>query len=176
MKIYTKVGDKGQTKQVSGKMVPKYDPQITALGDLDELQAWLGFTVTLLSPNCQKLLSELQNVQKKLYFLQADICIKHHAAITAADTADLEKKIDHFMNTVPQIHEFILPGGKQTGAALQYGRTLARRAERSAVSLNKKQELSPALMSYLNRLSDYLFAMARYANYLDKAAEVVSKL
>ncbi|KRM86297.1 cob(I)yrinic acid a,c-diamide adenosyltransferase [Liquorilactobacillus vini] len=175
MKIYTKVGDQGQTKQASGKMVSKTDPQIVALGDLDQLQSWLGLVISWLSPACKELKPLLLKLQRKLYQLQAQISIKNYSTITATDTAELEKKIDQWMAAVPAIHEFILPGGKPTGAGLQYARTLARQAERAVVKLAEIQQLEPAVLTYLNRLSDYLFAMARYANYLDGEPEITSK-
>ena len=127
LKIYTKVGDQGKTKQVSGKMVPKYDLQIETLGNLDELQSYLGVVI-----------------------------------------ANLRQ--------YPRIPAFILPGGSTTAANLQYSRTLARRAERSLVELNdKKQPILPFNLEYINRLSDYLFTLARYANVLDGYQEVKSK-
>ena len=77
IKIYTKVGDKGLTKQVTGKMVPKYDLQIEALGNVDELQSYLGVVIANLSKNCRELREELENVQRNLYHLQADSVVKH---------------------------------------------------------------------------------------------------
>ena len=82
IKIYTKVGDKGLTKQVTGKMVPKYDLQIEALGNVDELQSYLGVVIANLSKNCRELREELENVQRNLYQLQADIVVKHHHKIS----------------------------------------------------------------------------------------------
>ena len=81
IKIYTKVGDKGLTKQVTGKIVPKYDLQIEALGNVDELQSYLGVVIANLSKNCRELRKELENVQRNLYKLQADIVVKNHHEI-----------------------------------------------------------------------------------------------
>ena len=176
LKIYTKVGDQGKNKQVSGKMVPKYDLQIETLGNLDELQSYLGVTIANLSDNCQVLKDELQKRQKELYQFQADIVVRRHQEITPDKVKELESRIDKITQQYPRIPAFILPGGSITAANLQYSRTLARRAERSLVELNdKKQPISPFNLEYINRLSDYLFTLARYANVLDGYQEVKSK-
>jgi len=173
MKIYTRVGDQGMTKQISGKMVSKTDAQIVTLGDIDEFQSYLGVVVASLSER-PELVDEISEVQRKLYMLEADISVERHQEMTLADTTALEERVDFFMDSTPELTEFILPGGSEAGARLQYARTVARRAERSAVALNLEQPLEPAILKYLNRLSDYLFAMARYVNYLDGYQEVPS--
>lgn len=176
IKIYTKVGDKGLTKQVTGKMVPKYDLQIEALGDVDELQSYLGVVIANLSKNCLQLKDELQDVQRNLYQLQADIVVKHHQEITHETVQQLEHRIDQLTPQIPSIPEFILPGGKATGANLQYARTVARCTERALVKLSlNEQELSDDVLKYINRLSDYLFTLGRYANVLDNYTEIKSK-
>lgn len=176
LKIYTKVGDHGKTKQVTGKMVPKYDLQIEALGALDELDSWLGYVVSVLSPKSAELAPAIQTVQRNLYELQADITVKRHHNITFDETKKLENEIDEIMAKLPAIKAFILPGGNQTGASLQYARALARRGERMVIELNDKQQpLNDEIFEYLNRLSDYLFALARYANYLEGYEEIKSK-
>ncbi|MFD1125271.1 cob(I)yrinic acid a,c-diamide adenosyltransferase [Lentilactobacillus raoultii] len=177
VKIYTKVGDHGQTKQVTGKMVPKYDLQIEALGAIDELDSWLGYVISILSPKADQLAPKLKTVQRKLYELQADITVKRHHNISLDDTKQLESEIDAMMAKLPVIKAFILPGGNPSGASLQYARALARRAERFVVALNDKQQpLNAEILEYLNRLSDYLFALARYANFLEGYDEEKSKL
>lgn len=177
LKIYTKVGDKGLTKQVTGKMVPKYDLQIEALGNVDELQSYLGVVIANLSQQCLKLHTELENVQRNLYELQADIVVKQHNKISEDQVKQLENRINELTPKIPSIPEFILPGGKITGANLQYARTIARRAERSLVKLSlKEQKLADYDLEYMNRLSDYLFILGRYANVLDDYTEVKSKV
>lgn len=177
MKIYTKVGDAGQTKQVTGKMVANTDAQIEALGAIDEFQSYLGVAVAALSSVTQDLAAELQTVQKRLYVLQADLAVPRSNKMTPADTAWLEERIDKYWDVLPRLNAFIVPGGPQNGAGaqLQYARTLARRAERAVVALTQQQAVTPACMTYLNRVSDYLFALARYANWRDGYAEVLSK-
>lgn len=176
IKIYTKVGDKGQTKQVTGHMVPKYDLQIETLGQIDELESWLGVTCVSLSNANKGLATEIRYLQRKLCELQADIAVNRSHNIQDRDTMMLEEKIDRLNNKVPEIKGFILPGGKQTGANLQYARTLARRAERTAIRLNDTQQpLDEAELKFMNRLSDFLFILARYANFTDGYEDVRAK-
>lgn len=177
IKIYTKVGDQGYTKQVTGKMVPKYDLQIEALGDIDELDSYLGVVIANLSDQCQELLNTLQDRQRDLYELESDIVVKRHEEITAATVEFLEQQIDELNQKIPKTTHFILPGGSITATHLHYARTVARRAERAVAKLNdEQQELAPACLKYINRLSDYLFILARYANVLDGVEEVKSKI
>ncbi|KJY62537.1 MULTISPECIES: cob(I)yrinic acid a,c-diamide adenosyltransferase [Lactobacillus] len=177
IKIYTKVGDQGYTKQVTGKMVPKYDLQIEALGDIDELDSYLGVVIANLSDQCQELLNPLQDRQRDLYELESDIVVKRHEEITAATVEFLEQQIDELNQKIPKTTHFILPGGSITATHLHYARTVARRAERAMAKLNdEQQELAPACLKYINRLSDYLFILARYANVLDGVEEVKSKI
>lgn len=177
IKIYTKVGDAGSTKQVSGKMVPKDDLQIVALGDVDELESYIGVVIANLSKKCLRLGSELQEVQRNLYLLEADIVVKRRHEIDDSKVEELEKRIDELTPKIPKIPEFILPGGMKTGANLQYARTVARRAERAMVKLNREeQKLAPSNLKYINRLSDYLFTLGRYANVLDGYTDIKSKV
>jgi len=176
VKIYTKVGDKGYTKQVTGKMVPKYDLQIEALGAIDELDSWVGYCAANLSKETKEIQPELTEIQRNLYLLQADLVVKTHNEMSLELTTKMEKRIDELVKIVEPIRAFILPGGKKSGASLQYARTLARRAERRIAELNEKQEpVSAEIMQYLNRLSDYLFELARFANQLDGYVEIESK-
>lgn len=177
MKIYTKVGDHGQTKQVTGKMVAKTDPQIEALGAIDEFQSYLGVAVAALAPTSQNLAPDLQAVQKQLYILQADLAVPRSNKMTPEATAWLEQRIDAFWAAMPHLNAFIIPGGPGNGAGsqLQYARTLARRAERAAVALSNQQDISDACMTYLNRVSDFLYAAALYANWEDGYQEIPSK-
>lgn len=102
--------------------------------------------------------------------------VKHHQEITHETVQQLEHRIDQLTPQIPSIPEFILPGGKATGANLQYARTVARRTERALVKLSlNEQELSDDVLKYINRLSDYLFTLGRYANVLDNYIEIKSK-
>lgn len=177
IKIYTKVGDQGSTKQVNGHMVPKDDLQIVALGDVDELQSYIGVTIANLSEKCLGLNDELQELQRNLYLLEADIVVKRRHEIDDEKVKELEKRIDELSPKIPKIPEFILPGGMKTGANLQYARTIARRAERAMVKLDREeQKLASSNLKFINRLSDYLFTLGRYANVLDGYQDVKSKV
>lgn len=163
LKVYTKVGDQGKTKQVTGKMVAKYDPQIQTLGALDELQSWLGVTVANLSPACQGLEEKLIKLEREMYELQADLVVKRHHTITLAEVTYMEEQIDAWTEELPEMKEFILPGGSKT-------------SERVCVLYaDESGEVKSDSLKYLNRLSDYLFVMARYANLLEGVADVKSK-
>lgn len=177
MPIYTKRGDKGSSRQLDGKFISKSSPQILAVGALDEAQSWIGIVIADLSKECEQLRKPLLKLQHKLYYLQADISVDDHSTITEDDVTFMEKEIDRMMGELPPIRAFILPGGSHTGAQLQYARTLARRAERACVVFHgeRPDRVQPEGLKFINRLSDYLFAMARYANHLDGTPEVLSK-
>lgn len=177
MPIYTKRGDKGSSRQMDGKFISKSDPQILAVGALDEVQSWLGLVVADLSPACKVLTDDLIHIQHRLYYLQADISIDDRSTIEESEVSHMEAEIDRIFEEVPPIRAFILPGGGHTGAQLQYARTLARRAERACVVFHDERpdRVNAIGLKFINRLSDYLFALARYANYLDGVDEVLSK-
>lgn len=177
MPIYTKRGDKGSSRQMDGKFISKSDPQILAVGALDEAQSWLGLVIADLSPACEQLADDLIHLQHKLYYLQADISIDDRSTIDESEVTRMEEEIDRMMGEMPPLRAFILPGGGHSGAQLQYARTLARRAERACVVFHDERpdRVNAIGLKFINRLSDYLFAMARYANYLDGVEEVLSK-
>lgn len=177
MKIYTKTGDGGTTRQMTGRFVPKYDPQIAALGDLDELDSWLGVVAANATAEEKNwLVPVLTGLQRELYALQADISVPRHRTITEDHVHAQEAAIDRIMAAIPPINAFILPGGTPTAAGLQYARTVARRAERSVDALNDTQQAVGApILHYINRLSDYLFALAREANWRAGQDEIRSK-
>lgn len=176
-KIYTRRGDRGFTAQLDGSHVSKASTQINAVGRCDSAQSWLGVVIAGLSPACQKLKSQLIDVQRSLYRLQSDLAVPGCRLITSNDTTALEHQIDAWTAVVPHIPAFILPGGSPTGAALQYGRTLVRDAERAIVAFAEEEpDRVPANdKKYINRLGDYLFTMATYANHLDGVKETLSK-
>ncbi|MDV7695273.1 ATP:cob(I)alamin adenosyltransferase [Pediococcus parvulus] len=168
MKLYTKRGDQGTTIQIKGGQIPKYDPQIKALGDIDELDSWLGVVCAHIDYDgyAKWLGNELLMLQTELYELLADIGVPRHQTITDAHVMRLEVKIDKWMGEVPPLKVFVLPGGNSVAAEIQYARTLARRAERSVDFLATQDEsITASILRYTNRLSDYLFAMARYVNW-----------
>jgi cob(I)alamin adenosyltransferase len=173
VKIYTKKGDKGMTNLADGRRVGKDFLRICAAGDVDELNAALG----LCRHSCDddKYLCEiLKRLQSDLFVLGADLAAAKIAKvkrIKAADVKYLEKQIDEISSKLKPLKNFILPGGCETAAFLHLARTVCRRAERTIVSLAKKEKVNPEIIKYLNRLGDLLFVMARYANMEDGVRE-----
>jgi cob(I)alamin adenosyltransferase len=176
VKIYTRTGDDGDTGLFDGTRVPKNDPRVAAYGDVDELNAWLGFVRAALTDDA--LGAKLEQIQRDLFALGARLADPSHkiasrvtkAAITASDIARLEEWIDLLESELPPLRRFILAGGSVGGAALHVARTVCRRAERSIVALGH-DAVEPDLLVYVNRLSDLLFVMGRAANRRSGAAE-----
>ncbi len=175
-KIYTRRGDQGASIQIDGTKLSKSSAQITAIGLCDQAQSWLGVVIANLSCACHELKKPLHHIQRLFYQLQSDLAVPGCQLITHADTIALEKQIDAWTAIVPHIPAFILPGGSVTGANLQYARTVTRTAERAIVAFKDEQpdRVRPEDEQFINRLSDYLFTMARYANHLDHVPETLS--
>jgi cob(I)alamin adenosyltransferase len=169
VKLYTRSGDAGETSYFDGTRVRKDDPRLDAYGDVDELNAWLGFVRT--SRLAARVDAELDRIQRDLFALGAQLADpgeKLAARVTKAvigddDVARLEQLIDRFDADTPPLKKFILSGGTPAGAALHLARTVCRRAERRMVSL--APPVDPVLLRYVNRLSDLLFALARAVNH-----------
>ena len=166
VKIYTKTGDAGETGLFGGGRVPKDDPRVRAYGDVDELNAMLGFGVALAPEEFER--ETFQTIQRDLFSIGAELATPNPAKLRASVTADqvsaLEQVIDKYEATLPPLKNFILPGGTPKAAALHLARTTCRRAERSVVTLGRDQQISPLIIHYLNRLSDLLFVLARAVN------------
>lgn len=171
MKIYTKTGDKGDTGLIGGKRVGKDHIRVAAYGDVDEVNALLG--VVRAHAEEASLRRLLHAVQRDLFALGAQLADptarvgtrKKKAAVTAAHVRRLERAIDARESELPPLTAFILPGGSETGALLHSARTVCRRAERSVVALGRQEPVDPRVVVYLNRLSDLLFVLARFANH-----------
>lgn len=184
MKIYTKTGDKGSTSLFGGLRVDKDSLRLAAYGTVDELNSQIG---AVLSQNPDKLIiRKLVRIQGELFMLGWDLATpieleseksKRVKAkrITTSYISRLEREIDKWTKSLPEIKNFILPGGSKVGAGLHLARTIARRAEREAVALSKDESVNPYVIVYLNRLSDWLFTLARYANHEEKIVEVYWK-
>jgi len=169
VKIYTKTGDSGETGLFGGPRVRKSDARVEAYGDLDELNAAIGVARSLVED--PEIDAALARIQGELFCVGAELATPHGAkarsAIPPVDpawTARLEGAIDAWDGELPALTRFVLPGGTRTAAALHLARTVCRRAERRAVSLAAEVEVEPAVLAYLNRLSDFLFVAARVAN------------
>ena len=171
MRIYTKTGDAGETGLLGGGRVRKDDPRVAAYGQVDELNAAIGLAAALDPRDFAHEI--LEPVQRDLFTLGAELAAPEPAAreralggrsIGAGEIEALERAIDAHERTVPALREFILPSGSPKAAALHMARTVCRRAERGVVALAQRSTVSPAILTYLNRLSDLLFVLARAAN------------
>jgi cob(I)alamin adenosyltransferase len=175
MKIYTKTGDAGDTGLFAGARVRKDDVRIEAYGTVDELNAAIGVVrAERLPPEIDQ---TLERVQSELFSVGAELATpepqKHGMSlISEAPIASLEKAIDHLEAGLPPLKQFILPAGSREGALLHLARGVCRRAERRVVTLAAQAAISAAIIRYLNRLGDYLFVAARFANQEAKGVEV----
>ena len=184
MKIYTKTGDSGETGLYGGVRVSKADPRVATYGDVDELNAWLGFTRASLQQTSHSadLAEMIEQIQKDLFALGARLADPAHkiagrvtkVVVGAADVARLEGWIDTLEASLPPLRKFILAGGSPAGAALHVARTACRRAERGMVALlaADSDAFESDLLVYVNRLSDLLFVMARAANQRAETPEI----
>ena len=169
MKIYTRSGDKGSTQIYADEVVrmQKSADVLECYGTLDELNAHVGFLVSLL-PGSENLLY-LQEIQQKLF--QIGFAISATTTLDAQDVSSVEEQIDRLQSLLPAQTSFILPGGCQEAAQAHVCRTVARRAERRMVALTEEHAVPDACLSYLNRLSDYFFVLARHLNLLADVEE-----
>jgi cob(I)alamin adenosyltransferase len=161
-KITTRTGDAGETGLGDGARVPKDHPRVAALGDVDELNSALGLVLAEDVP--KDIRSALGEVQQDLLDLGGELSIPGHALLKAERVLFLDKSLASWNEGLPPLKEFILPGGSRAAAAAHLARTVCRRAERSVVSLARKETVSEPARQYLNRLSDLLFVLARVLN------------
>lgn len=171
MRIYTRSGDKGTTALVYGSRVPKNDLRVEAYGTCDEANSMIGLALSHLNDvewdGKEAFLQQMYRVQTILFHVGAELSTpkEREVAWKLRDDhiAELEEQIDTWSETLPPLTQFILPSGHSASSALHLARTVVRRAERVAVTV--QDELQSTLpISYLNRLSDYLFVAARYVN------------
>ncbi|OGS01222.1 MAG: ATP:cob(I)alamin adenosyltransferase [Elusimicrobia bacterium RBG_16_66_12] len=168
MKSYTRGGDRGETGLFGGTRVPKDHPLVSACGTLDELNSALGAARAALAADASlKAVDEaLARVQAECFALGAVLAAPGDkpAELPADATKRLESEIDAWDAGLPALKTFILPGGSQAGSALHLARAVSRRAEREAVGLAARQAVPEGVVAYLNRLSSWLFAAARWVN------------
>jgi cob(I)alamin adenosyltransferase len=177
-RIYTRGGDKGETSLGDGSRVPKLDCRIGAFGTVDELNAALG--VVLAEPDLpEPLRGPLERVQNDLFDVGADLSVPFGIAdrlrVEDAHVERLERLCDDFNADLPMLKSFVLPGGTPAAARLHVARTTCRRAERDALTANDEHGINPLALAYLNRLSDFLFIAARWANKDSPADEPLWK-
>ena len=169
MKIYTRTGDAGETGLFDGTRVSKADARVSAYGDVDELNAWLGLARASLAD--AQLASMVEQIQRDLFALGSRLADPSHriagrvtkVAVSAGDVTRLEGWIDDLESELPPLRRFIIAGGVQAGAMFHVARTVCRRAERAIVGLGDGA-VDPEVRIYVNRLSDLLFVLARVAN------------
>lgn len=177
--IYTFTGDKGTTSLVGGKRVDKDDIRVEAYGTIDELNSFVGLmghNSKLDYPGMHELLNKIQN---KLFnigsYLATDPDDERFGGtqwITDDDVKTLEAKIDELDSELPPLKGFILPGGSRLSALCGVCRTITRRAERRIVTLSKVSRVDPAIIKYVNRLSDFFFVFARFNNIHNQFEEI----
>ncbi|MQS90262.1 cob(I)yrinic acid a,c-diamide adenosyltransferase [Companilactobacillus mishanensis] len=179
MKIYTRTGDKGKTRIIGNDILYKSDKRIESYGSVDELNSLVGVIIANLSDKTAVFAPELTEIQQLLFDCGTDLAIsqndtKHEFIFTEDHKyADwLEKKIDEYSEKVPKIQKFILPGGSKTASSLHLARTVTRRGERNIVALLQEEPINDEVLKFINRLSDYFFAAARYANVLDGVDDI----
>lgn len=168
MKLYTKSGDKGKTSLIGGKRVPKYDTRVECYGTIDELNSFVGVTLQYVQgEKLSKVKAELEEIQQFLFDVGTDLANVSEEMpfrIDAQNVQWLETCIDWYSAKNTPIERFILPGGSQLASWLHVDRTIARRVEREIVALSEKEEINVECLKWMNRLSDYFFAVARYCN------------
>ncbi len=175
--IYTKTGDTGTTSLVGGSRVSKDDARVEAYGTVDELNSHIGLLAEMFRGQQGGYFDELKSVQHNLFTLQTLLATEDEALyarlpqLPDVEVEILERQIDTITALLPQLHNFVIAGGNAVGAQCHVARTVCRRAERCVVTLARQAKVDPVLLRYLNRLSDYLFVLARRAVVLDGKQE-----
>ena len=175
MRIYTKTGDQGKTKLVGGTSVDKFDLRLEAYGTVDELNSFLGLAkieIKELDPQIHNIQNELFNIGSLLACEKSEL-LSQLPKIKNESITRLETEIDHFSSQLDELKNFILPGGHKSSALLHICRTVCRRAERKTAQLQSEFSSYDLELIYLNRLSDWLFVAARFANKKTGHADVL---
>ncbi len=179
MKIYTKTGDSGVTSLLGGKRVRKNCIEIDAIGEVDELNSFLGVLLSLLpTTSYTEQREQLMRVQHNLFNVGSMVAAAQTDLVDVpimklAHVEELEGWIDTLQETVPVLTQFIVPGGHQASAVCHHARAVCRRAERRLVELKAGLDMDNQPLFFLNRLSDYLFVLGRYINMKEGANEVM---
>lgn len=173
MAIYTKKGDRGETAlydplAASTKRIPKDSLRINTIGAVDELNSFLGIVIS--GSSDRELINLLKEVQNNLFNIGA-ILAGAGVSFSVDEVKPLEKVIDKLEGKLPVLTTFILPGGSETGSRLFFARAQVRRVERAIVALSRKEDIKPEILIYINRLSDFLFMLARGENARAKIKE-----
>ena len=173
MKIYTKKGDDGSTGLIGGTRVPKYDDRVEAYGTVDELMSVLGICHDQVTIEDSK--AFIVVIEKDLFTIGSYLASVGEnvklPTLSEAHISEMEEKMDQMMKEIPAMTHFILPGGFLPASSLHLARTVCRRAERRVIALGDFL-MRNEVIKYLNRLSDYLFVLARYENHLNNIEEI----
>ncbi len=176
MKVYTKTGDDGTTGLFGGARVPKYHIRIESYGTVDELNSYIGLVrFRDIDPFAKETLAEVQDRLFTIGSILASDPSKSNLVVPDLHESDiefLEKEMDRMNDTLPELRAFVLPGGNDTISFCHIARCVCRRAERLTVLLNEKEPVSPLVIKYLNRLSDYLFVLSRKIAQYNEVKEV----
>jgi cob(I)alamin adenosyltransferase len=178
VKIYTRGGDEGETSLHGGERVRKSDLRVATYGTVDELNATLGVARAAL-PQASPLRKEVEGIQRLLHGIAAEIATpvaaereKLRGRVGSGHIGKLESTIDAMQEELPELANFILPGGGPAGAALHVSRTVCRRAERALVELAAQDQVRSEVLRFVNRLSDWLFVASRWANHREGQPEI----
>ena len=177
-KVYTRTGDKGETSLVGGVRIKKSDIRLEAYGTVDELSAQLGMLVAMMEEGEERqfvirVQNNLFNVCTHLATDQSQTPLYPSAHLADCEISQLEERIDKLMNVLPERQGFVLPGGTPTAAQAHICRTVCRRAERRIAALAEVAQIGVEMQQYVNRLSDYLFVLAKIINFNAGVSEIV---
>ena len=176
MKLYTKLGDDGSTSLYGGHRVMKDDIRIEVIGEIDELNAHIGFLSAMVEGDVSEILDE---IQARLFIVGASMSsmadgswrvgkeVKGESSLSDLELARLEQEIDRLQAAVPQLETFVLPGGSAKAAQSHVCRTVCRRVERRLVALSRDVDVDALTMRFVNRLSDYFFSLALYLIFIE---------
>ena len=175
MKIYTRKGDSGYTLLIDGKKVYKHNLSVAAYGTIDELNSFLGLLKDYI--NDEKIKDVLNNIQLKLFSIGSILAsgenqnISEKVKIEKKDVEYIELEIDRLNEYLPELKNFIIPGGHKISSYSHVCRSICRRAERKISELNKNSSVDPNILAYVNRLSDFFFVLSRFLKHSDNVSE-----
>ena len=175
MKIYTRKGDSGYTLLIDGKIVYKHNLSVAAYGTIDELNSFLGLLKDYIDD--EKIKDVLNNIQLKLFSIGSILAsaenqnISEKVKIEKKDVEYIELEIDRLNEYLPELKNFIIPGGHKVSSYSHVCRSICRRAERKISELNKNSSVDPNILAYVNRLSDFFFVLSRFLKHSDNVSE-----
>jgi cob(I)alamin adenosyltransferase len=178
MKIYTRTGDAGQTSLIGGTRVPKHHLRIETYGTVDELNSYIGYIADQLN-DLEEEKNVLIKIQDRLFTIGASLASDPEKSkmkipdLLNADITLLENEMDRMNTSLPELKSFILPGGNITASSCHLARCVCRRTERLATELSENSFVHELVLPYLNRLSDYLFVLARFVCFKRNGQEVL---